>query len=90
MMRKKVYGEYQVPKCPFCNSVATIKNNQGIPVCPHHKKEQLENLKCSCGATLDLMQGKYGPFFKCINCNLINYKKGLELNGYPLKSINDL
>ncbi len=89
-MIPKKYGEYQVPRCPFCNATATIKNIQQIPVCPHHKKEIMEQLKCSCGATLELMQGKYGPFFKCINCNLINFKKALELNGYPLKNINDL
>lgn len=89
-MRKKVYGEYKVDKCPFCGSVATIKNPQGVPVCPAHKNEELENMKCACGSHLDIKEGKYGVFFLCRNCGPINLKKALDINGYPLISVNDL
>lgn len=89
-MRRKVYGSYQENKCPFCSSTATVRNSQGVPVCQRHKNENLEGMKCVCGMPLDIREGKYGVFFTCISCGPINMKKGLEINGYPLISINDL
>lgn len=90
MRIKKNYEEHKVSKCPFCNSPAIIKNPQGIPVCTRHKNEELQDLKCKCGAYLDVKMGRYGPFFTCINCNIIKFREGLEINGYPLKDIHDL
>ena len=90
MIRKKVYGEYKQNKCPLCGAVATINNSQGIPFCQSHRKETLENMKCSCGSFLDLKKGKYGPFFACMKCGLVSFSKALSVNGYPLKSIHDI
>ena len=89
-MRKKVYGSYKKDFCVFCGKEAVSKNDQGLIVCLAHKKEELNDLKCVCGDYLDVMTGKYGPFFRCMNCGPINLKKGLEMNDYPLKSIEDL
>lgn len=86
----KKYGEYKQAKCPFCNSIATVKNEQEIPVCVPHRKESLEGLKCACGSWLDIRNGKYGAYFECINCGNIKYEKGLEINGYPLKGIEEI
>ncbi len=76
--------------CPFCSRQATQKNSQQIPVCLSHKDALLEDLKCACGEYLDVKSGKFGVYFQCFNCGNINYKKGLEMNGYPIVSINDL
>lgn len=90
MIRKKIYGESRVDGCPFCGQASITTNSQKVPTCEAHKKEVLENLKCVCGELLDVAQGKYGPFFVCIQCGNINFKKGLETNGYPLISVKDL
>ncbi|MFP4568165.1 MAG: hypothetical protein ACLFN8_04420 [Candidatus Woesearchaeota archaeon] len=90
MRIKKVYGEYKVSKCPFCYGAAITKNPQNVPVCTRHKEEELQDLKCKCGEYLDVAIGRYGPFFKCYNCGIINFKTGLEINGYPLKDVADL
>jgi len=90
MRFKKVYGQSKDNICPFCGDIATTFNNQKVPVCLAHKNEELLDLKCVCGGWLDLKQGKYGPFFVCMNCGIVNFAKGLELNAYPLKSIDSL
>lgn len=90
MRIKKVYGESKLSECPFCGGAAITKNSQKIPVCTRHKDEELLDLKCSCGAYLDLVIGKYGPFFKCINCNIVKFKTVLEANGYPLIDVSEL
>ncbi len=87
---RKVYADEKVSHCPFCGGAAIVKNEQGVPVCTRHKTALLENMMCSCGGYLDIMQGKYGPFFLCTKCNIVSFKKGLEMNGYPLKSVEDL
>ncbi|MFT4261485.1 MAG: hypothetical protein ACMXX9_03565 [Candidatus Woesearchaeota archaeon] len=89
-MRKKEYGSYKIDSCPFCGLQATTKNSQQVPVCLKHKSLLLQDLKCSCGDYLDIKTGKYGVFFTCFNCGAVNFNKGLSINGYPLKSINDL
>lgn len=76
----KRYGEYKIDKCPFCGKQATTRNKQKIPVCPAHKDHELQGLKCSCGSWLDVKVGRYGPYFVCINCGNINFKKGMEMN----------
>lgn len=90
MRLKKIYSEHKVSTCPFCGSPAITQNPQKIPVCTAHKDEELQDLKCSCGSYLDVVIGKYGPFFKCINCNIVKFKTGLDINGYPLKKIDEL
>ena len=90
MRYKKVYGQSRANICPFCGDTATTTNDQGVPVCLAHKKEELLDLKCICGEWLDLKQGKYGPFFTCMTCGAVNFQKGLELNGYPLQSVDSL
>ena len=90
MRIKKNYEEHKVSKCPFCDKPAIAKNPQGIPTCMHHKNEELQDLRCKCGEYLDVKIGKYGPFFTCLNCNIIKFKVGLEINGYPLKEASDL
>lgn len=90
MRIKKNYEEHKVSRCPFCNGAAITKNPQKIPVCMKHKNEELVDLRCKCGEFLDIKLGKFGPFFVCINCNIVKFKTGLEVNGYPLKSVDDL
>lgn len=90
MFRKKVYGSYKVELCPFCSKTSTTKNGQGISVCQRHKKAELLDLKCACGDWLDLKVGKYGPYFSCFKCGIVKYQKGLEINDYPIISIEDL
>ncbi|MBS1266852.1 MAG: hypothetical protein MAG795_00821 [Candidatus Woesearchaeota archaeon] len=76
----KKYGKSKINKCPFCEKQATIKNKQVVPVCPAHKDKLLENTKCACGEWLDVCAGKWGPYFRCMDCGNINFRKGLELN----------
>ena len=76
----KKYGYSKSQNCPFCEKIATTENSQGVPVCLDHKKENLQSLKCVCGEYLDIRKGKFGPYFHCMNCGNINFKKGLEMN----------
>lgn len=76
----KRYGESQVVNCPFCGKTAVTKNSQQVPVCTAHKDNELKNLKCVCGEWLDILPGKWGPYFRCLTCGNINFKKGLEMN----------
>ena len=76
----KRYGQSKVDSCPFCGKIATVKNNQDIPVCHKHKNTPLPDLKCSCNSYLDLRNGKFGAYFHCLNCGNINMKKALALN----------
>lgn len=87
---KKVYGESRQNICAFCGDTSTTSNDQGVPVCNAHKKEELLDLKCICGDWVDIKSGKYGPFFMCMKCGPQSFSKVLELNGYPLKSIDAL
>ncbi|MBI2134265.1 hypothetical protein HYU11_06335 [Candidatus Woesearchaeota archaeon] len=76
----KSYGKSRKDECPFCGRQATTTNIQSIPVCPHHRKNTLDNMKCACGSYLDVRKGKYGPFFACISCGAISISKALEIN----------
>ena len=81
MMRiPKRYGQSRIDNCPFCEKTATVKNSQGVPVCQRHRHSKLPDLKCVCGRWLELCTGKYGAYFRCINCGNINFRKALELN----------
>ncbi len=79
MFIPKKYGVGKKTNCPFCDKSATTHNSQEIPVCRPHKEKQLEDIKCACGAYLFLEIGQYGPYFSCINCGNVNFKKGLEM-----------
>ncbi len=81
----KRYGESRVDRCPFCERMATTKNPQDIPVCESHKKRNLTDLRCACGEYLDPASGKWGPYFRCLNCGNISFSKGLEMNERALK-----
>ena len=76
----KRYGESKIDNCPFCGKVCVTKNSQGVPVCQAHKDSELVNLKCVCGELLDISHGKWGSYFRCMNCGNINFKKGIEMN----------
>ena len=76
----KKYGQSRVDKCPFCQKQATAMNMQKIPVCPSHKNEMLDNLRCACGSPLETLHGKFGVFFSCMKCGNMNMKKVLEFN----------
>ena len=77
--RQKTYGSYKESFCPFCNKIATFKNEQGMNVCRMHLKQKFEEIKCTCGSWLETRSGKFGPYFNCINCGNINYNKGLAM-----------
>jgi hypothetical protein len=76
----KRYGDYRREECPFCSKQAITKNSQGVPVCMQHKARLLDGLKCQCGGWLELRTGKWGPYFFCIKCGNVNFRKALELN----------
>lgn len=86
---KKVYGQSQQLQCPFCGGQATVKSEQGLPVCHRHTKLEI-NLKCACGDWLDVKEGKYGTFYLCMKCGPISPKKMFEINDLPLKSYEDV
>ena len=85
----KKYGHSKIDKCPFCDKHAITMNSQNVPVCSAHKEELLDDLKCVCGSTLDMMHGKYGIFFSCIKCGNMNLKKVLKFNAIKPKSNNE-
>jgi len=88
MFIPKKYGESRIEKCPFCEKQATTINKQGIAVCVTHREDTLDNLKCVCGETLDILKGKFGAFFKCIDCGNMNLRKVLEFNAVKPKNHN--
>ena len=75
----KRYGESRFDGCPFCGKQALVKSPQKLLVCNAHKDSMLPEIRCVCGSYLVLMEGKFGPFFNCMNCGNINLKKGLEM-----------
>ena len=76
----KRYGQSRIENCPFCGKQGVVKNKQGVPVCLKHKDSFLDGLKCVCGEYLDVKAGKWGPYFVCMNCGNINFKKGMGMN----------
>ncbi|MEK6946893.1 MAG: hypothetical protein AABX32_04770 [Nanoarchaeota archaeon] len=88
MFIPKKYGESRIEKCPFCEKQATTINKQGIAVCVTHREDTLDDLKCVCGETLDVLKGKFGAFFKCIDCGNMGLKKVLEFNTVKAKNRN--
>ena len=78
---KKIYGESGLKNCPFCGKLATRKTQAGLEVCHQHTKEQLHEIKCTCGRWLEQRVIKFGPYFNCLNCGNINFKKAIEMKG---------
>ncbi|OIO66681.1 hypothetical protein AUJ68_00325 [Candidatus Woesearchaeota archaeon CG1_02_57_44] len=78
-MRKKIYGQSRIDKCPLCGKQAIARNSQGLPVCSHHKNATV-TLKCICGERLDILEGKYGTFCNCFNCGNVSLAKALSMN----------
>lgn len=89
MFIPKKYGQSKIDKCPFCGKHATIMNKQNVPVCSMHKGEKLDDLKCVCGSTLEMLHGKFGMFFSCTKCGNMNLKKVLEFNSIKPKIQNE-
>ncbi len=76
----KKYGQSKIDTCPFCHRQATIKSKQHVPVCMAHKEEILDDLKCVCSSTLEMMHGKFGVFFKCLSCGNLSLRKAMKFN----------
>ncbi len=76
----KRYGQSKSELCPFCGKNGVTQNSQGISVCTNHKNDKLFDVKCLCGEWLDVKKGKWGPYFNCMKCGNINFKKGMEMN----------
>lgn len=76
---RKVYGQSKISTCPFCGKIATRKTETGLEVCPLHTKEQLQEIKCTCGSWLEQRAGKFGPYFNCLRCGNINFNKAMEM-----------
>ena len=75
----KRYGESKITKCAFCEKQSTAQNQQGVLVCSAHKNFQLDDIKCFCGSWLELRAGKWGPYYNCIRCGNVNFKKAMEM-----------
>ncbi len=89
MRGRKVYGQSQEIRCPFCGEQATVKNLQGLPTCTRHREREI-NLRCACGGYLDVKDGKYGTFFTCFDCGPVSWAKAWEINDLPIRSWEDL
>ena len=76
----KVYGQSKTNGCFFCGKTSTLVNEQSLPVCVTHKNAVLNDFKCACGNWLDLREGKWGPYWLCHDCGIINQRKALEFN----------
>lgn len=81
----KRYGESKRYECPFCGKSAVTENFQGVPVCLAHKNEELTNLRCTCGEYVDLLRGKFGPYFHCMKCGNVAFNRIIELNEMALE-----
>ena len=78
----KRYGQSKMETCPFCSKQAISKNKDGLSVCIDHKGRKIPELRCACGSWLEPCKGKFGPYFRCINCGNVNMKKAMEMNSH--------
>lgn len=85
----KRYGQSRADNCPFCGKKGIAQNPQKIPVCLAHKNEYLSNMKCACGSWLDVLSGKWGPYFNCMKCGNLSWSKGMSLNPNPTAGKKD-
>ncbi len=83
--KKKTYGDYKRNNCSFCGKYATQKTETGLDVCRDHLKAKLEEIKCTCGSWLEQRNGKFGPYFNCLNCGNFNFNKGMEIKAITMK-----
>jgi hypothetical protein len=81
----KRYGQSKIENCTFCDKRGLLKNTQGLIVCSDHRNKVMDDLKCACGNFLELRQGKFGPFYTCMNCGIISIKKAQEMQGMQKK-----
>lgn len=86
----KKYGTGKKQDCPFCGEFSTATNSQEVPVCRKHVNNRIENFKCLCGDWLDLVSGKFGPYFRCVRCGNMNFQRGIEVNKQCLYQKNPL
>ncbi|NOZ80981.1 MAG: hypothetical protein GXP63_04880 [DPANN group archaeon] len=77
----KRYGQSRTSACPFCGKQGITHNDQGIPVCNAHRSTRLPDIRCVCGEWLEVATGRFGPYFRCLNCGNINFRRGLEMAG---------
>lgn len=82
----KKYGSSKRTNCPFCERPATTHNAQEVPVCRFHKERNLEDIRCMCGSYLALEIGAYGPYFSCVNCGNLSFRKGFEMRSPVVKT----
>jgi hypothetical protein len=80
MRFQKKYGESKIEECPFCGKQSTTVNKQDIPVCMKHKDTLMQEIKCMCGEYLEPRRGKYGLYFLCQRCGIVNRRKAFETN----------
>jgi len=80
MRFQKKYGESKIEGCPFCGKQSITVNAQDIPVCMQHKNTLMQEFKCMCGEYLESRRGKYGLYFLCQKCGIVNRKKAFETN----------
>jgi hypothetical protein len=86
------YGETQTTTCVICQRPATMKNQQGLPSCIHHRTLSLSDLRCVCGKDLEVREGKFGTFFLCLVCGPQSIRRILELRGperAPVKPVEE-
>jgi hypothetical protein len=83
---RKVYGQSKLDNCPFCGKSAIARNVQGFPVCMNHKNSELV-LKCICGEYLDILEGKFGTYCRCLRCGNMNFRRALEMNEHLLRKV---
>ena len=79
MRLPKVYGESKTVQCPFCSKPAMSISCQKVPVCKNHVDAKLPEIKCTCGSWLEMREGKWGPFFLCLRCGPVSFKKAIEM-----------
>jgi hypothetical protein len=37
-------------------------------------------MKCACGGWLDMKVSKFGPFWVCMKCGPVSWRKAMEMN----------
>ena len=79
-----MYGTTGIARCPLCGRSALSKNKMGLSVCKDHASFEFPLMKCACGDSLQLKEGKFGPFCICSRCGTINLRKAFEVNNINL------
>ena len=82
MRLPKIYGESKTSQCPFCSKPAMAISCQKVPVCKNHVDAKLPDIRCACGSWLEMKEGKWGPFFVCLRCGPVSFKKAIGMLGF--------